>query len=302
MAQSTKSKVIAVRSAKVFNGPGELQAEAIDDLLQTGLQLFGGARDAAAALAAYVRPGQTVGMKVNCLAKRVAVTQPLLVEALVGRLQQAGVAGKDITVWERSTDELQRAGYSTNMFKSGPRCLGTDAAGIGYSEKLYPIGSSGSLLSNILLGVEVNINLPVLKDHSLAGLAGGMKNYYGAIHNPNKYHDNHCDPHVAAVNALPEIRERNKLTIMDCLIVQYHGGPAYNPGFVEEYGGLILGSDPVAVDFVALSVLEKIRAAHGKKPLAREGRHPAWLATAAGDKYALGHASWEKIELIEHTI
>lgn len=302
MVPSAKSKVIAVRSAKVFNDAGELQAGAIDDLLQAGLQLLGGTADTASALAVYVRPGQAVGLKVNCLAKRVAVTQPLLAEALAGRLQKAGIAGEKITIWDRSTDELKRAGYTANMFKAGPRCLGTDATGIGYSDQLYPIGSGGSLLSNILLGVDVNINLPVLKDHSLAGLAGGMKNYYGAIHNPNKYHDNHCDPHVAAINALPEIRDKNKLTIMDCLIVQYHGGPAYNPGFVEKYGGLILGGDPVAVDFVALSVLEKIRADHGKKPLAREGRHPVWLATAAGEKYALGYAAWDNIEFIEKTL
>jgi uncharacterized protein (DUF362 family) len=142
----------------------------------------------------------------------------------------------------------------------------------------------------------------VLKDHSLAGLAGGMKNYYGAIHNPNKYHDNRCNPHVADINALPAIREKNRLTIMDCLNVQYHGGPAYNPGFLERYGGLILGSDPVAVDFVALSVLEKIRSAHGRPPLAREGREPAWIQTAAKKEYGLGNASWDRIELIEKIV
>jgi len=297
-----KSKIIAVRSTKAFDSAGKPQAAVVTDLLRTGLQLLGGIADAAAALAAYVQPQQTVGLKVNCLGKRVAVTQPLLTESLVALLQQAGVSGDKITVWDRTTDELKSAGYTANMFKSGPRCLGTDAVGVGYSDDLYPIGSGGSLLSTILLGVDVNINLPVLKDHSLAGLAGGMKNYYGALHNPNKYHDNRCDPHVADVNALPEIRRKNKLTIMDCLLVQYHGGPAYNPGFVARHGGLILGADPVAVDFVALAILEKIRAANGKKPLEREGRYPTWLATAASEKYALGNASWEKIDLVEKLI
>jgi hypothetical protein len=65
---------------------------------------------------------------------------------------------------------------------------------------------------------------------------------------------------------------------------------------------LILGSDPVAVDFVSLSLLEEIRAAHGKKPLRREGRHPEWIQTAAGEKYALGKASWDEIVLREMTI
>lgn len=297
-----KSKIIVVRSEKVFNPSGELDAAGVDGLLRAGLQMLGAKEDPAAALAGYIQSKTKVGIKVNCLGKRVAVTQPILVASLVAVLQQAGLKGDNITVWDRTTDELKRAGYTANMFRSGPRCLGTDAAGVGYSNRLYPIGSIGSLVSNILLDVDLNINVPVLKDHNLAGLAGGLKNYYGAIHNPNKFHDDRCNPHVADVNMLPEIREKNKLTIMDCLIVQYHGGPAYNPGFIERYGGLIIGADPVAVDFVALSVLEKIRGEHGKKPLKREGRFPEWLLTAASEKYKLGYASWDKIELIEKTV
>jgi len=298
-----KSKVVLVRSARSVTKNGEIDAKATSALLAAGLCLLAGQKDAAVSLAGYVQPRQKVGIKVNCLARRVVVTQPALTEALVKLLQEARVKGEDIVIWERTTDELKQAGYEPNMFKSGPRCLGTDARGVGYSSRLYPIGSIGSLISNILVEeVEVNINLPVLKDHNLAGLAGGMKNFYGAIHNPNKYHDNHCNPYVAEVNALPLIRKKNRLTIIDCLKVQYHGGPAYNPGFVERYGGLILGADPVATDVVALSVLEKIRNAHGRPPLKREGRHPEWLMTAGSEKYKLGNASWDKIELIEKTV
>jgi len=297
-----KSKVVVIRSATVVDDAGKIDESAVSTLLATGLSLLTGKDDPAVALGTIIPAGKKVGIKVNCLAKRVAVTQPALATGLVDLLQKARIRGNDIVVWERSTDELKRAGYQANMFKSGPQCLGTDARGVGYSVDLFPIGSIGSLVSNILLDVDININLPVLKDHSLAGLAGGMKNYYGAIHNPNKYHDNHCDPHVADVNALPAIREKNRLTIMDCLNVQYHGGPAYNPGFIDRYGSLILGLDPVAVDFVALSVLEKIRTAHDKPPLKREGRYPQWIITAASEKYGLGKASWDEIELIEKTI
>ena len=55
------------------------------------------------------------------------------------------------------------------------------------------------------------INLPVLKDHDGAGVTIALKNMYGAIHNPNKYHPNGCDPYVADLNMLPEIRSRMKL-------------------------------------------------------------------------------------------
>ena len=41
----------------------------------------------------------------------------------------------------------------------------------------------------------------VVKDHDLAGVSAGLKNWYGVIHNPNKYHDSCCDPYVADVVA-----------------------------------------------------------------------------------------------------
>ncbi len=298
---SQKSKVVLVRSAKTVDAKGRVQADAVKSLLEKSLQLYGGVTPDKT-LGKILGSSKQVGIKVNCLARRVAISQPETTAALIDLLTAAGVAASKVTIWERTTNELRNAGYTPNVFKSGPRCLGTDAQNAGYSQKLYPIGSIGSLVSNILLGVDININLAVLKDHSLAGLAGGMKNYYGAIHNPNKYHDNHCSPHVAEVCALPEIRNKNKLTVMDCLNVQYHGGPAHNPGFVEQYGGMIIGEDPVAVDFVALSVLEKIREKLGKRPLRREGRHPEWIAVAATDKYQLGNASWDTIELIEKDV
>ena len=61
------------------------------------------------------------------------------------------------------------------------------------------------------------VSLPVLKDHNLAGVSLGMKNFFGAIHNPNKYHDNHCDPFVAEVFDVPLVRQKHRLTVIDAL-------------------------------------------------------------------------------------
>ena len=90
------------------------------------------------------------------------------------------------------------------------QCYGTDR--VGYEDDLSAWGSVGSRLSKILTrSSSVLINLPVLKDHDGAGVTIALKNMYGAIHNPNKYHPNGCDPYVADLNMLPEIRSRMKL-------------------------------------------------------------------------------------------
>ena len=78
---------------------------------------------------------------------------------------------------------------------AGVRIFGTDADGVGYGPDLVAHLGVGSLFSRIQAGyVTASISLAILKDHGLAGVTAGMKNYFGAIHNPNKYHDSGCDP------------------------------------------------------------------------------------------------------------
>ena len=47
------------------------------------------------------------------------------------------------------------------------------------------------------------INLPILKDHQMAGVTFSMKNMYGVVDRPNTLHANSCNPGVADLNAFP---------------------------------------------------------------------------------------------------
>jgi uncharacterized protein (DUF362 family) len=144
--------------------------------------------------------------------------------------------------------------------------------------------------------VSALICLPVLKDHNLAGASLGMKNFYGAIHNPNKYHDQNCDPYVADVVAHRFIAPKWRLTVCDGTRAQYHAGPARHPGFAWPFGGLIVGADFVATDAVAADLLDAQRRAKGLKSLAEENRPPKHIATAAA--MGLGEADLSRIERI----
>jgi uncharacterized protein (DUF362 family) len=77
------------------------------------------------------------------------------------------------------------------------------------------------------------LNLPILKQHMLAGMTGALKNNFGCIHNPNKMHLDNCDPYIAEVNAVPAIRDKQRLVIMDALRPVVDNGPAYQPGMAE---------------------------------------------------------------------
>jgi len=263
-------------------------------LLETGLRALTDEAATGTAVCKLIPPG-VVGMKPNCLARKLNSTPVALTEAMCELLTESGFAANDLVIWERSNRELSDGGYSLNASSSGVRCLATDTNGIGYSRGFYSFGEVNSLVTRVLADqVEHNINLPVLKDHSLAGLSGGMKNMYGAIHNPNKYHDCNCDPYCAHIFNLEPIRTKNRLTIIDAVRVQYHGGPGYMSQFLAWYGGLVISADPVAADRIGLEILENIRTAHGQPPLAKAGRPVKYLATA--EKIGLGVADLNRID------
>ncbi|MHC4609622.1 MAG: DUF362 domain-containing protein, partial [Planctomycetota bacterium] len=120
---------------------------------------------------------------------------------------------------------------------------------------------------------------------------------YGAIHNPNKYHDHNCDPYVPDVVSHRFIAPKWRLTVCDGTRAQYHAGPARHPGYAWPFGGMIVSNDVVAADAVAADLLEAKRRAEGLKPLADEKRPPKHIATAAAR--GLGVADLSRIERIE---
>jgi len=244
-----------------------------------------------------VRPGEVVGLKVNCLAGRgTASTNVMLVEAIAERLQQAGI--KDIVVWDRLDGDLESAGFRPGSKQSGIRYIGNDSAG--YEQDLAIYGSVGSLVSRTLTRTcDAVINLPVLKDHGIAGITLALKNLFGAIHNPNKYHLDVGDPYIADVNMLPPIRQKIRLSICDATTAQYEGGPSYMPQWSWPFNGLLVAQDPVALDYTGWRLIEQKRSEQGMKSLEAEKRAPTYIATAADARHRLGTNQPSQIEKVE---
>jgi uncharacterized protein (DUF362 family) len=143
------------------------------------------------------------------------------------------------------------------------------------------------------------INLPVIKDHGIAGVTMALKSMFGAIHNPNKYHSNGGDPYVADVNMLAPIRQKLRLHICDGLNAQYEGGPSFMPQWMWPFNGLLVARDPVALDYVGWKIIEKKRAEAGMKPLGELKRQPTYIATAADREHRLGTCDPKRIERVE---
>ena len=251
--------------------------------------------------ASIFRPGDRVAIKLNCLSGARLAPRRGLVDAIVGGLLSAGVREDAIVLFDRTSRELERAGFAVRTEPGALRCFGTDALkGGGYGSDVLEHRSIGSLFSRILTDhATALINVGVCKDHDLAGVSAGGKNLYGVIHNPNRYHANTCDPFVADLLDHPAVRGKLRLTVVDAETIQCHGGPAYNPSYATRAGRILLSRDPVAVDRIAWEMVEAERARRGLPTLAEEQREPKWIATAGA--LGLGAAERERIDLREVT-
>jgi len=239
-----------------------------------------------------------IGIKINTLSGRMLSTRPEVSLSLANFLSDNSIQEKNIFIWDRTNHELKDAGYRLSINRNDIKILGTDTQGVGYNSELISHLNIGSLFSKIQANfITASISLAVLKDHGMAGVTAGMKNYFGAIHNPNKYHDSNCNPYIAELFDTEFIRKKHKITILDALIVQYHRGPAYHARWAEKYGALIFSFDPVAADFAGWHVIEKLRARKGLPSLAEERREPVYLKTA--ERMGLGKANLDEVEIIE---
>lgn len=298
-----KSKVVVVKSSGVIRATGKVDTDLLAQMVDRGLCRLTSESEPEDAIRHFFSPKDRVGLKVNCLAGRMASTHPEMSLVTGNLLKTIGMKNKDIITWDRSSGELKEVGFPLNTNGGGLLCFGTDTQGVGYSRELINYKNIGSLLTRIMESLtNAQLNLPVLKDHNLSGVTCSLKNFFGAIHNPNKYHDDGCDPFIADLNQVPQIREQQKLVICDALRVQFNGGPSYHPQWAENFGGIIVGDDPVAVDFVGYQIIDRIRRKHGLPTLKKAGRRPQHIFTAADKEHMLGKASPEEIELVERSI
>ncbi len=291
-----RSTVVIVQDLGVFRGEA-IQQEVVARMIQTGISTLLGTSDAVSAWNQLFRSDDTVGLKVNCLAGRGLSTHPEVAYSIVDGLKIAGIPAEHLLIWDKTNRDLKRGGYQINTEKRGVKCFGTDALRDGYETTPSIAGQVGSLFSTILSQhCNALINVPLLKDHDLSGVSISLKNFYGAIHNPNKYHQNNCNPYIADLNTHPYIQEKVKLIVCDALLPQYHGGPSFKPQWIWKLGAVLFSLDPVALDAVGADLIEQQRRQHGLPSLREAGRHPQYIHTAA--EYGLGVDDLSRIDIL----
>jgi len=227
-----------------------------------------------------VQSGETVAIKVNCIA-RLMTTHWELIEAIVEGLVGIGFQPKDIIVWDTFAFTMTAPKYMLTNDSSGVRVLGGDQLKNPYDRgKPVDVQGETAYLSRILTQATYLINAPILKEHFEAGITFALKNHVGSVDNPKKIF--HYPPEegnmihsflgrgkpkqdgIAIINTAPDIKMKTRLIVGDALYGIYRGGPAGSPQFT--YNGLIVGTDPVATDHQARLIIDEERIKRGQPP------------------------------------
>lgn len=138
------------------------------------------------------------------------------------------------------------------------------------------------------------INVPTVKVHTLTGIAASLKNYINFRDNESSYH---FDGSVKLGETwfLPEVKDKTRLIVVDMLRPYFGPGPQINPLHQWDYKGILVGTDPVAIDTVCLSICQKKRNLFkGEEWLISP---PPRSIAAADSVYHLGTSDPTKIKL-----
>ena len=107
--EAGRSRVVIARDARVRSTGTGFESGPLAQLLDRALQASFDCDSPIEAWKKVVRPGEVVGLKVNCLGGRGNATHPELVEAIIERLRQAGIT--EIVIWDRQNSDLEHARF-----------------------------------------------------------------------------------------------------------------------------------------------------------------------------------------------
>ncbi len=251
--QASKSVVADVRAAEVIAGL-KLHEQLVLEMIEEGLQMATGTRSAKDAWQKLLKPDDIVAVKFNHVGARELRTNEVFAAQMVASLGRAGIGPEKIMLVE--------------VPSAVARDLKTRPCVFGWSGGKVSFGSGEEELAAFLQEVTAIINVPFMKTHNIAGMSGCLKNLsHALIRRPALYHADACSPFVGDILALPQIRSKLRVHVVNAIRAVMDGGPEPTPESIWPHAGVLVSTDPVAADAVALEIINEQRAGVGLKPV-----------------------------------
>jgi hypothetical protein len=168
----------------------------------------------------------------------------------------------------------------------------------GVAEKNIGIDDRGVLNNPIFLNATALVNVRPLRTHHWSGVGTCLKNYIQFVPNRPDYHEEGCSP-LGKIWTYPIVKGKTRLNILSAITPQFYGRGAnfFDKRYVWPYKGLIIGTDPVAVDTVGAHLLQSKRIAFFGEDKSLDV--PPIHITVADKKYHLGVSDLSRIQLIK---
>lgn len=254
------------------------------EMLTRALTEFTGAADLNAAIAKFIHKEDIVCVKVNGIARQNMATAKELVMPVLLAMIANGVKPENITVLEQYGGFFTATRLNQQNLPPGVKMSVHQNKDSTTPDRLIPGTGTRTKFATALTNATAVINFSLIKDHSIQGYTGVMKNMtHGCSMNPHDFHARDGRPQIAQLYAQDVIKSRVRLNITDAFKVMADGGPLWKqPQFVKPYEAVLVSTDPVAMDTVGWDILEQHRKQLGIKTLAEAGREPTYIKAAEG--------------------
>ena len=259
--------------------------------------ITGEARGAAAARVVLIRNAEAVGDQGRVNGE---VLQSMLDEAVKTLLGTR----EPLEAWQKLVKSSDVVGIKSNAWDRLPTPKELEAAikrrilEAGVAEKNLDIDDRGVLRNPVFLGATALVNVRPLRTHHWAGVGTCLKNYIQFAPDKPSYHPDGCAA-LGKIWTFPIVRGKTRLNILSALTPQFYGRGAnfFDRRYVWAYKGLIVGTDPVAVDAVGAHLLQVKRTAFfGEDRALDVTPHHIMVADK---QYHLGVSDLNRIELIK---
>lgn len=207
-----------------------------------------------------------------------------------------------VEAWRKTLGSAKSVGIKTNVWKylaTGAEVEGALKRRIveaGIPEGSVRIDDRGARQS--LASCDALVNARPLRTHHWAGVGGCLKNPIMFAEDPSFYHPDLCAD-LGSLWSLPAIKDKVKLNVLLVLTPQFltRGPHHFDPRYVWPYKGILLSTDPVAVDSVGVRLLDAKRklVLEEERPLTQLAHH----VRIAGEKHKLGVADPARIDLVK---
>jgi uncharacterized protein (DUF362 family) len=272
-------RVARVRHEDPLVGGGAMKAGVAGEMLDRAVKALTGEGSSADAWRKIVRPDDQVALKPNGLGGRTMATHKELLDATIEALLGIGVPADHITIYEQYMGFLRACGVRPNNVPEGVRQRVHENRDAPREWTSVPSGRTKYVRP--LLEATAVIAFPLVKDHSIAGITGCLKNMtHGSVVNPHEFHRHNASPQIAELYAHDAIRSRVRLHVLDATRILCNGGPRDDPSFRRPSDELYVSTDPVALDTIAIGLVEADRRTRRLPSLTARGTPPAHVAAA----------------------